>query len=751
MQGKLGSGSKPDLMQVAEHNCILPGYPFFPSKDNKLVARATDLVSTRPSRQPPFRRPLCTGRINTILHSIAEFLVMCVHERWTYSECGCQIDHSVPCPAFLSSTSARAASPLRRMPKQSTLRYQYDSSPGKLPPSPSTTDSESEAQLEDYYRKAPSTRTCSTTHTLDKTFLEPICDDCLLEELGIERPSSNSLPPLDGQQAETLVWNSDVKIEVEPQEVGKGHNRHVSCATILESDVQIQIEDAVSDTLSEPGQVASPVPRQDSAFSGADADDEGSITVPRGRPRSRTKELRRHAMDVSREDLRLRISSRWPSIVKQDMQVFKDMLQGRSPSPTKPAVDTSGKTAFASETAPISAGEPPTKTALSRFTQAQSGGKTWAKNVIGDLKRSLSRSSRRGKKSTTRGISDIEIPQLPSTLATGSTIRTLRPVANESSTTLSQVATEPIYESHYTANYSSTSIATWQQHLSHDLSSRPNVRKTINRASQLRLDNPQPSIRRTSSVPNWLIPSRPFSDSQRRLLSNSTTPSIPTTARSLSSDIASEPHRLASLVSDSDFDTPPASWTYRPGPPLDSTRSSTQLYGEDEACPSPTIHDHRPPILSSAATTPPRPQGHLACHPLTTPLQTPSTQRPLLTPRSSSLRSPPLSAPMRLGSQKAPNGMSHSPTMRYACIWERKVCEKCGDALGETKVRSCICDGAMRSVTDCRDTGDELRVRCRATAPVVRYLTRCGEHDYGDDGQGGRDLYERCMEDVIDD
>ena len=658
---------------------------------------------------------------------------MCVHERWAYSECGCQIDHSVPCPAFLTSTSARATSPLRRMPKQSTLRYQYDSSPGKLPPSPSTTDSESEAQLEDYYRKAPSTRTCSTTHTVDKTFLETICDDCLLEELGIERPSSNSLPPLDGQQAETLVWNSDVKIEVEPQQIGKGHNRQISCATILESDFHIQIEDAVSDTLSELGQVASPVLRQDSAFSGADADDEGSITVPRGRSRSRTKELRRHAMDVSREDLRLRISSRWPSIVKQDMQVFKDMLQGRSPSPAKPAVDTCEETAPARETTPLSAGEIPTKTALSRFTQAQSGGKIWAKNVIGDLKRSLSRNSRRGKKSTARGTSDIEIPQLPSIPASGSTIRTLRAVANKSSATLSQVASEPFYESEYTVNNSSTSIASWQQHLSHDLSSRPNVRKTINRTSQLRLDNPHPSIRRTSSVPNWLIPSKPFSDSQRRLLSNSTTPFIPTTARSLSSEIASEPHRLASLLSDSDFDQSPASWAYQTSSLPDPITQSYNLSAEQEACPSPTIRDDRSTIQSPPATTPPRPQSRLAVHPLTTPLRTLTPQRPQLTPRTSSLRSPPYSAPMRLGSQEVMTGIKHSPTMRYACIWERQVCVTCGEMLDGTRgkgttVKSCVCDGTLRK----REDYGEGNLRCKATAPVVRYVASGEDEGYGE-------------------
>ena len=681
---------------------------------------------------------------------------MCVHERWAYSECGCQIDHSVPCPAFLSSTSARATSPLRRMPKQSTLRYQYDSSPGKLPPSPSTTDSESEAQLEDYYRKAPSTRTCSTTHTVDKTFLEPICDDCLLEELGIERPSSNSLPPLDGQQAETLVWNSDVKIEVEPQQIGKGHNRQISCATILESDVQIQIEDAVSDTLSELGQVASPVLRQDSAFSGADADDEGSINVPRGRSRSRTKELRRHAMDVSREDLRLRISSRWPSIVKQDMQVFKDMLQGRSPSPAKPTVPPSEETASASKTTLLSDGEIPTKTALSRFTQGQSGGKTWAKNVIGDLKRSLSRNSRRGKKSTARGTSDIEIPPLPSTPATGSTIRTLRAVANESSTTLSRFASEPTYESDYGVNHSSTSIASWQQHLSHDLSSRPNARKTINRAPHLRLNNTQPSIRRTSSVPNWLIPSRPFSDSQRRLLSNSTTPSIPTTARSLSSEIVSEPHRLASLVSDSDFDQAPGSWAYQSSPIPDPTTQSYHLSEKQEACPSPTIRDNRSTTQPPPATTPPRPQSRLAVHPLTTPLRTLTPQRPQLTPRTSSLGFPPLSAPIRFGSQDTISGIKHSPTMRYACIWERDLCGSCGDVVGgDARVESCVCDGTLKHAEEPMSgtqAHDGRKLRCRATAPIVRYVSSAqkreegqpGQMLEGDEGEGGVGLSTWC-------
>ena len=654
---------------------------------------------------------------------------MCVYERWTYSECGCQIDHSVPWPASLSSTPARAPSPLRRMPKQSTLQYQHDSSPGKLPPSPSTIDSESEAQLEDWYRKATSVRKCSTNHTVDKTFLEPICDDCLLEELGIASPSNNSLPPLDGQHAETLVWNSDVKIEVVSEQSEKGHKRQVSCATILESDVQIQIEDGISQTISIPRQVISPVSRQDSAFSGADADDEGSINVPRGRPRSRTKELRRHAMDVSREDLRLRISSRWPSGVKRDMRIFKNTLQRRSPSPSKPVGQISSDTVTVTAKTCPSNDDAPAKTVLSRFTQAQSGGKTWAKSVIGGLKRSLSRNSKRNRKIEKNGTLESEIPRLPATPTSASTVRTLRAVANESSAALSQVASEPSYESIYTANQSSTSITSWQQHLCDDLTSRPRNRKTINRASQSLLDNPQPSIRRTSSVPNWLIPAQPFSDSQRRLLSNSTTPSIPTSARSLSSDIKSEPRRLASLLSDSDFDQPPTAWTYQPTPIPDSTTSPTHHREEDEACPSPKTHDHRPPFPASATITPPRRQSRLAFHPLITPLRTLDPQRPLLTPRSSSLQSPTHPAPIRLDSQGVTNEtLIHSPTPRYACIWEREVCADCGDVLLDattgkgTRVKSCVCDGTLRT----REEDGVEELRCKATAPVVRYVARAG-------------------------
>lgn len=652
---------------------------------------------------------------------------MCFHELWTYPECGCQVDHHVPC--FPPSTNDEERSPhrLSRVAKCSALQTQINSSPVHLSPSPTLTDPEDDEPPESFYKTPTGDRQCSVKHTIKKTFLEPICDDCLLDELGLDRQASNSLPPLDDQGAEMVRGKRCGHDKIADDRPKREHRREASSATILESDVQIQIEDVASEICTSFDQASSIVPRQDSAFSGADADDEGSIIVPRGRPRSKTKDQRRLAMDVSREDLRLRISSQWPSMLQRNMQEFKDTLQGRSTSPPKPESSISNKdTDMTSGLVKINT----PKTLLSRFAEAHNGGKSWAKNTVTDLKRTLSKASRKRLKH--RGVKgqDHDLENTPTASASAPAVRTLRAVAVESTDSLPQIPAQPQLKPHSSTNHSSTSIASWQDHLSGDLTSRAKDRKSVSQVSQLGY-KPQRLVRRTSSVPNWLIPSNPFSDSRRRLLSTSTLNTVSSTVQSGCFTFPEQGKRLASILSDSDFSNSDDQWVYHPSPipqhliqyKIGNKTSASSTHVDDSA-PSPTIPDtrlsiHHPSTSINAVsqTTPARPKSRLAIHPLTTPFRLSTSNHPELNPRSSSFNSPPISTPMRLSSRVSSQGTRHSPTMGYTCIWERKLCGVC-DESGLTEVKTCVCDGIVKMGQE----GGSGSMRCRATGPVVRYV-----------------------------
>ena len=410
----------------------------------------------------------------------------------------------------------------------------------------------------------------------------------------------------------------------------------------------------------------------------------------------------------------------------------------------------------------------------------------------------------------------------------------------------------------------------WQAHLSHDLSLPQKSKKHVLQnaglsKSEARLpstaDLERQKKRRNSSAmtlsKNWLSRSSPILDAgeydhpvetleKRRLLSTSTGPSIPVTASSGSShtwvgrdsrspsapDSASghwKGERLASIVSSSEFEVdnafPGVTWSsVMEDDKIVDPESTAGAQNEDAEVATNGIAtlveerkvadeyaQDRPrnPTPSSAPVFrfKPQPQVQLTQHPLSTPLRISTPNRPILPLRTSSLNSPPLCLPNRVGISPSfaltpvkngntmscssrsmaasnitpsrtdigtPNSaadevfqskLTHSPTSDFACIWQRYLCEnRCGRVAKEA-VMSCICpvfgssSGKSGTAGAANEVRDEVEKRgrlfvCRSTAPVVRYV-EAGSHgrSSGVENDSGREdegkgLCEVCSIDV---
>jgi hypothetical protein len=179
---------------------------------------------------------------------------MCITQIWTYRECGCHYYHPVPChPSFTpSSTIPRR---IRVGPYLSTASSSSEQSPTSTDGSAVSSNDIMPILI----------RQCSIRHIVHKNFLEPICDGCLLEELGLQPELG---PILGGRDLQEGFHGEE---------------------WLLESHVEIKIEepdDSKDDCTSQ---------EQDDEEA-ADADDEGEFCGRTGR---------RRGMDISRDALRI--------------------------------------------------------------------------------------------------------------------------------------------------------------------------------------------------------------------------------------------------------------------------------------------------------------------------------------------------------------------------------------------------------------------------------------------------------------
>jgi hypothetical protein len=304
---------------------------------------------------------------------------MCTQEVWTYSECGCTANHYISCTESLRSRQTE----VRLDP--ASERWENISSTSVLTDDVGNTDMQNQRS-----------RTCSIHRTLQKQFLERICDDCLLHELGVA-------PPVECEKP--LISNSDLKIEVNAPEIKDTHlnnSEHAQSAIepeIFESNVEVEITEPTEDE-AHPHLVTTLSSQTgthhnssiSSRLSLGDADSESSDLngLCRGRARSRTKQIRRMAMDVSREDIRPRISSRLHSFQRHSLKNFKDELQGHAEDGRVQDISYSPS--------PIGSIPKPLKSLRQRFAEVRSDGWSKAKETVQDLSRSISQRKRKARR-----------------------------------------------------------------------------------------------------------------------------------------------------------------------------------------------------------------------------------------------------------------------------------------------------------------------------------------------------------------
>jgi len=573
---------------------------------------------------------------------------MCLTEVWTYSECGCRFDNRVPCHSSFDQNPSTPSPSMKRNPALDWFEYQ--SSLIHFPPPPSSTDSEPgfEIDVPLAFNHSAYLGACSIYHTVHKQFLEPVCDDCILEELGLDESghtTRNNIAEMAGDKG--LVWDSNVDIEI-GNVVGKNSTKEEDDRRIYDSNVEIQIEE---DTVIAANTETDSIPPSSVRIStNDDADDEGSLFI-RGRPRSRTKEIRKHGMDISRDSLR--VPSRYPSGEKRAMEDFRNNLQR-----------------------PLS----PTKTLLHKFALAQSQSHVWARNVMKSLNGSISRSRGRSTKmknastQTSDEFQTIDTPQ--------STRRTVQRVTSGISTDdeLSSTAissTSGIIETYYSSSrdVSDSTVAqgavpSWHEHLHHDLAPR-------RKHKQHRVDESN-EVSPTSSEPETRLPRGSKADlcyeddhqAHQPLLFHA--PSISMTASSISTS-ASWPRlaeRLSSMVTSTKVDH--TTWEEDGDEGTNcTTTSSSNAMADSRAfatvSTAHTTHRHNPSIDSKITFISDSPQrtmprrvssmschaspcknpasatrGMLSIHPLKTGLQISTPSRPSFTQRTSSLFGSPL-------------------------------------------------------------------------------------------------------------
>jgi hypothetical protein len=197
---------------------------------------------------------------------------MCITQIWTYRECGCHYHRLMPCHPSFSTSSAP---PLRR---------RVDHLSNKSPSSDRSSASTDGSLFNGGDLFPALSRQCSDHHVMHKNFLEPICDDCLVEELGLQ------------PEHRPILGGTDFKESLNGEE------------WILESTVEIKIEEEDGDRITSRG----PTEDEDVA---AEADDEGGF---RGRSGHRS------GIDTKRDTAR--ISSNLPVKDQGEFALSREVL-----------------------------------------------------------------------------------------------------------------------------------------------------------------------------------------------------------------------------------------------------------------------------------------------------------------------------------------------------------------------------------------------------------------------------------------
>lgn len=159
---------------------------------------------------------------------------MCITEIWTYHECGCQYLDPIPCYDRILQSPKISCKPFEKEASVSALSLSSTPSvlekdavatvnePVAIPPSQQDSSGPDDDTAA-YNHRLHLARTCSIRQTVQKTFLEPICDDCVLLELGLISESTvhqhrSDNHDHDERELDGTEWllESSVEITVEP-------------------------------------------------------------------------------------------------------------------------------------------------------------------------------------------------------------------------------------------------------------------------------------------------------------------------------------------------------------------------------------------------------------------------------------------------------------------------------------------------------------------------------------------------------
>ena len=657
------------------------------------------LLLFQPSRSPP---RTSFAIVDTIYPPLSE---MCLIEVWTFSECGCRFDHHVPChPRFARYTTPPQA--------------RYSQSPPlhvASPPSRSANDEDYAWGSYTNSKTQKGRRECSIRHIEHRVFREPICDDCFLEETGVNK-AGRQFVDTTGNALDGEAWLLESKVEIQVDEETTAQEG-VTPETLLDD---------------------MPTPRVGIGFQSigeGDADDEGEGEFEDD---FRGRSTRRSAIDIKREHLGLATSwSNWDMKVQHAMnQAQAEESSGgfkKATSLARKMKDTEFKN-FAELT------KRGLRTTIDRAkvvaSKARSDTSRSPTEMEWDCASSIVGPSVHVTKVSSGAVSKVlhdrdppgedkerimvrksyladtdELTALPlcgqvviwnpqNILSTVSTASEESGDHNTTPTSISSSAHDLIQMSE----------AKWEEHLRQDLGAR-----------KIKHNRPLSSIKAGDKSDIHFD----VGGEGCRLLSTDTDQSAALTTSDASSgnwtglrDGQRLDEELAGRCRDEEDDckrlfsrlamhSSPSAASKVSSVSLADFAHETRVANVGIFIPSgqsPSRHAHKPSASSIASfttafssspqTSPPRPSPRmrqsLSFHPLTTMLQIATPTRPNWKARDSSLNSPPLTSPYRAGLEHIP--LRCSSTSEFTCVHEYECCAICRGRVGTGRIVSCLCD-----------------------------------------------------------
>ncbi|KEF62191.1 uncharacterized protein A1O9_00163 [Exophiala aquamarina CBS 119918] len=129
---------------------------------------------------------------------------MCITEVWTYRECGCHYNHSLLCRSYRRNRSPCFAPNIQYSLEEWQQQRVFDNT-STASPQVTRPGRPTEPQ------------NCPHHAFVQRSFLNQICEDCLIRELEIQPLSLTDEQPssVNPDGGEGLIWDSEVTIEVE--------------------------------------------------------------------------------------------------------------------------------------------------------------------------------------------------------------------------------------------------------------------------------------------------------------------------------------------------------------------------------------------------------------------------------------------------------------------------------------------------------------------------------------------------------